>query len=59
MGKAMESGALAQNHTLYMATDEGSDINMGKFTKKRDERPIDLCDVYKRRRNHRSPPTEM
>lgn len=55
----MELGALAQNNTLYMAPDEGSDINMGKFTKERDERPVDVYDVSKSKGNYGSPSTTL
>lgn len=41
----MGSGELAENHSVSLSFDAGSDLDMGKLEGTWDDRAISLCDV--------------
>ena len=47
MVKTMGARAMAENHSLSLASYEGSDPDLGKYEKKRNIRAINMCHVLK------------
>lgn len=55
----MELGAIAENHPIPLASDEGTDPNLGEPEKMWDDRPFSLCDVLDGKGNNRTPPPKL